>query len=358
MLGTKEPIYPDPSPDLIAAAATIRAEVSSARMRALVESIPGPRSRLHAPDAMAEAEALITDAWRTAGWSVERQELDLHGVWGVRDKPSDGRPKKVITRYEHLQGANLIATKAGRESDAIVVAAHHDTVWNSPGADDNGSGVAILLELARLLGPLSLRRTVVLAAPDFEEIGLVGSRELVRWLRARRHVRAAIVFDPIGYMDSRPHTQQVPPGVGVLYPGQVARLRERDNAGDGVVAIHQRRSTALVRVWAQCAAASLGRDRVVMLRDPSDLPIIGPVLALTVPLVRNFSRSDHRRFWDARLPAIQVTDTANFRNPHYHRASDTPATLDYETLADVTVATVLAVRRLAGQLNDASTEAS
>jgi len=135
--------------------------------------------------------------------------------------------------------------------------------------------------------------------------------------------------------------------VGLLYPGQMKRLAARDNAGDGVVAIHRRRSNALVRVWAECAAAAIGRERVVMLRDPCDLPIIGPFLNL-VPLARNFSRSDHRRFWDKRLPAIQVTNTANFRNPHYHRASDKPGTLDYETLADVTVATVLAVRRLAG----------
>jgi hypothetical protein len=347
VLGTNEPIYPDPSPELVAAAKELRADVSPTRLRALVESLPGPRSRLHAPDAMEQADALITDAWSAAGWSTERQQLDLHGEWGVRDAPSDGKPRKFITRYAELHGANLIATKPGRETDAIVVVAHHDTVWNSPGADDNGAGVAILIEVARLLASDSLRRTVILAAPDFEEIGLIGSRELVQLLKGRGRVRAAIVFDPIGYMDPRPNAQRVPPGVGRLFPGQVARLAARDNAGDGVVAIHRRRSTALARVWAECAAAAVGRDRVVMLRDPCDLPIIGPLLNL-VPLARNFSRSDHRRFWDARLPAIQVTNTANFRNPHYHRASDKPATLDYETLADVTVATVLAVRRLAG----------
>ncbi len=296
---------------------------------------------------MDQADALIIDAWHNAGWTTERQALDLRDEWGVRDEPSDGRPRKRIMRYPELRGANLIATKAGRETDAIVVAAHHDTVWNSPGADDNAAGVIILMEVARLLSAETLRRTVVLAAPDFEEIGLIGSRELVRLLRTRHRVRAAIVFDPIGYMDSRPNTQKLAPGVGMLYPRQMERLRARDNAGDGVVAIHRRRSTALVRVWAECAAAAIGRERVVMLRDPCDLPIIGPLLNL-VPLARNFSRSDHRRFWDKRLPAIQVTNTANFRNPHYHRSSDKAATLDYETLAEVTVATVLAVRRLAG----------
>lgn len=347
MLGTNEPRYPDPSEELLAAAEAVRAETSPARLRALVESIPGPRNRLNAPAAMDEADALILDAWRAAGWTTERQELELHGEWGLRDEPSDGRPKKRITRYPDLRGANLIATRAGRETDAIVVAAHLDTVWNSPGADDNGAGVAVLMEVARLLANHSLRRTVVLAAPDFEEIGLIGARELVRLLRSRHKVRGAIVFDPIGYMNPAPNAQKVPPGVGMLYPGQMARLAARDNAGDGVVAIHRRRSNALVRVWAECAAAAIGRERVVMLRDPCDLPIIGPFLNL-VPLARNFSRSDHRRFWDKRLPAIQVTNTANFRNPHYHRASDKPSTLDYETLADVTVVTVLAVRRLAG----------
>ena len=347
MLGTNEPLYPDPSEELLAAAAEVRAATSPARLRALVESIPGPRNRLNAPAAMDEADALITEAWRAAGWTTERQELELHGEWGLRDEPSDGRPKKRITRYRELRGANLIATKAGRDTDAIVVAAHLDTVWNSPGADDNGAGVAVLLEVARLMAGDSLRRTVVLATPDFEEIGLIGARELVRLLRRRHRVRGAIVFDPIGYMDPAPNAQKVPPGVEKLYPGQMARLAARDNAGDGVVAIHRRRSNDLVRVWAECAAAAIGRERVVMLRDPCDLPVIGLFLNL-VPLARNFSRSDHRRFWDKRLPAIQVTNTANFRNPHYHRASDKPATLDYETLADVTVATVLAVRRLAG----------
>jgi hypothetical protein len=347
VFGTNEPKYRDPPPELLVAGAEVRAETSPARLRALVESIPGPRNRLNAAAAMDEADAVITDAWAAAGWSTERQELELHGEWGLRDERGNWRLRKRITRYQELRGTNLLATKRGRETDAIVVVAHHDTVWNSPGADDNGAGVAVLMEVARLIGPESLRRTVVLAAPDFEEIGLIGSRELVRLLRGRHRVRGAIVFDPIGYMDPRPNTQKLAPGVGLLYPRQVGRLRARDNAGDGVVAIHRRRSTALVRVWAECAAAAIGRERVVMLRDPCDLPIIGPLLNL-VPLARNFSRSDHRRFWDKRLPAIQVTNTANFRNPHYHRPSDLPATLDYETLADVTVATVLAVRRLAG----------
>ena len=75
--------------------------------------------------------------------------------------------------------------------------------------------------------------------------------------------------------------------------------------------------------------------------------MIGPAL-LAVPAARHFARSDHVNFWRAGLPAIQVTNTANFRNPNYHRSTDTPDTLDYETLARITAATALTVQRLAG----------
>jgi Zn-dependent M28 family amino/carboxypeptidase len=74
--------------------------------------------------------------------------------------------------------------------------------------------------------------------------------------------------------------------------------------------------------------------------------VVGPALGL-LPVARNFSRSDHVRFWLAGMPAIQVTDTANFRNPHYHRSTDTPETLDYDTLARITAATALLTERLA-----------
>ncbi|MEO8639665.1 MAG: M28 family peptidase, partial [Chloroflexota bacterium] len=148
MLGTDEPIYPDPSPELLAAAAQLRAEVSPARLRTLVESIPGPRSRLHAPEAMIRADEVISDAWTTAGWEVERQPLHLRGEWGLADGPGHGRTFKGITRHAELNGVNLMATLPGRETDAIVIAAHLDTVFRSPGADDNAAGVVVLMEVA------------------------------------------------------------------------------------------------------------------------------------------------------------------------------------------------------------------
>lgn len=341
---TGEPSYPDPDESLLAAAAGWRALVEPAALRRLVESLPAPRSRLHAPEAMRAADELILGAWRDSGWTVERQELEL------RDAPGnlDTEARYVRHTYPRLEGTNLVATLPGETEDAIVVVAHHDTVLGSPGADDNGAAVAAVLELARLLAGRHFRRTVVLAAPDFEELGLIGSRELVPWLVGRYAVRGAIVFDAIAYIDPAPDTQLVPPGIGTVYPGQIRRLRARANAGDTVMAIYRHVSRGLAVEWARCLAATIGRERILLLRDPVDLPVVGR-LAARVPAARHFSRSDHVNFWLAGLPAIHVTDSAPFRNPNYHRPTDTPDTLDYVTLADIVAATALLVERLAGR---------
>ncbi len=346
MAWTGEPAYPDPDGALESAATRWRAQIKPAQLRRLVESLPAPRSRLHAPEAMAATDALILDAWRAAGWGVERQELHLRDVVGGLDYEVPGRAPRTPHIYARLDGANLIAELPGEAREAIVIVAHHDTVKDAPGADDNGAGVVALLELARLLEGRRLRKTIVLAAPDFEEIGLIGSGPLVPWLTDRYGVSATIVFDPIGYMDPTPGTQTVPPGIDRLYPGQVARLRARGDAGDMVVAVYRQKSAGLVREWARCLAATIGRDRILLLRDPVDLPIVGR-LAARVPVARNFSRSDHVHFWRAGLPAIHVTNTGNFRNPNYHRPTDAPETLDYETLADIIATTALLIERLA-----------
>lgn len=280
---------------------------------------------MHAPEAMARTDELLIDTWRTAGWRVGRQRIHWRGIVGM----------------------NVVAIAAGETTEAIVVVAHHDTVRDSPGADDNGAGVAALLELATLLAGRRHHRTVILAAPDFEEVGLVGSRHLVRWLRDAYDVRGAIVFDPIGFMDPRPGSQAVPPGIGALFPGQLARLEERQRAGDTVISVYRRSSLPLVRTWARCLSATIGIERVLMLRDPLDLPLIGPAL-VAVPAARQFSRSDHVNLWRAGMPAIHVTNTANFRNPNYHRPTDVPSTLDYDTLAAITAATALVIEQLAG----------
>jgi Zn-dependent M28 family amino/carboxypeptidase len=225
--------------------------------------------------------------------------------------------------------------------------AHHDTVPGTGGADDNASGVVAVMELARLMAPLRLERSVVLAAVDHEELGFHGSRQLVRELSAQRRVVAAVVYEMLAYTCVAPASQQLPPGIGGLYRGQVRRLRANGLRGDFTTVIYRRSAQALATYFADCLAQLAGAAAVVLVRAPMDLPVLGPLVSRTVPFARDFARSDHVPFWEAGVPAIQITDTANFRNPHYHRPSDTPDTLDYHRLADVIAATAIAVERAA-----------
>lgn len=227
--------------------------------------------------------------------------------------------------------------------------AHLDTVAGSGGADDNGSGIVALLELARILAPCRFERSVVLAAVDLEETGaFAGSEALIHELLGGRDIAGAIVFECIGFTDRTPGSQHIPPGLGLLYPGQLRRARALEMAALWTLAIYRSTSLPLARAFGEGLVASAGADAVLLVRDPLDLPIIGPILPWVVPTVRHFARSDHVAFWRHGIPAILVTDTADLRNPRYHTGQDLPVSIDLNRLADTVAATGFAICRLAG----------
>jgi Zn-dependent M28 family amino/carboxypeptidase len=342
MFGAAEPELSPLDPAIGARTAAVRAAIDPSQLRRSLEMLPAPRARLLDPEAMAAADALILDSFRSAGWPAELRAFEESAPDGVGGA-TDLRPA------HSLAGINVVAIKNGESRDAVVVVAHHDTVPDTGGADDNGSGVVALMELARLLAPLRLRRSVVLAAVDHEELGLWGARRLVRELSAERHVVGALVFEMLAYTDSTPGSQHLPKGIGVVYRDQVRKLRARDFRADFTALIYRQSARPVATCFAECLDLLAGPSAAILLRAPSDLPVLGPLLARTLPFVRDFARSDHVAFWEAGLPAVQITDTANFRNPHYHRPSDTPETLDYNRLADVTAAAAVAVERVAAR---------
>ncbi|MGN9914674.1 M20/M25/M40 family metallo-hydrolase [Phytohabitans sp. LJ34] len=312
MFGATEPRLDRPSTTLLD---DLRAKVDVARIRTDVERLDEPRGRLHAPEAMARAERYVTDQLEAAGWSVRRRPFD------------DG-----------VAGVNLIT---GGGPARFLVGAHLDTVPGSPGADDNASGVAGLLELARIVPP---RPDITLAVFDQEETGLHGSRALAHELAAAgREPGGVIVFECIGYTATTPASQHLPPGLGLLYRGQIKRMRAREHRGEWTIILYRATARGLAAAFGGALSQAAGRHAVMLARDPVDLPVIGRHLGRVAPLVRDFARSDHRPFWDLGMPAIQVTDTANFRNPHYHQPTDTPETLDYQRIADIVAATAAVV---------------
>jgi hypothetical protein len=291
--------------------------------------------------AAAAAEEQLLAAFAVSGWKAGRQPFAL--------QETAAEYGRVVARlFPDATGQNVVAMKRGTAPAGLVlVGAHHDTLPETPGADDNGAGLVGLVEVARLLAPLPLRHDVALVAFDFEEIGFHGARAFLARLPDHRRVLGAIVFETMAYVSRDPGSQQVPAGMGLLFPRQVRRLRRRGLLGDWTAVIYRRQSAELAVHLAQAVQALEGADAAMILRDPVDLPVAGSILKWAFPLVRNFARSDHIPFWKRGLPAVQVTDTANFRNPHYHTPTDTPDTVDYDRLAAIVAATAAVVEDLA-----------
>jgi hypothetical protein len=271
---------------------------------------------------------------------VERQPFSFEKALGALDY-GDGEP----VCFRKLEGVNIVATKPGKDArDAKVVLAHYDTRRDTPGADDNIASVAALLELARILSGETFGQTIILAATDLEEVLCFGAKALVNRLTQNFNLQGAINFETMAFVDRRPHTQRPETSFGPMYRKQIHRMAAHDWAGDFTMIIYRGSSAKLAAAFAAGLEQTAGPDTHVMFRDPGDLPLMGSPLKRTLPFVRNFSRSDHVPFWDAGIPAIQVTDTANFRNPHYHKPTDLPETLDYNCLAALVGATACALR--------------
>jgi Zn-dependent M28 family amino/carboxypeptidase len=200
----------------------------------------------------------------------------------------------------------------------VVVGAHYDSALGTPGANDNGSGVAAVLELARLLRDLGRaggkRIRLVLFVneePPYFRTEDMGSLHYARAL-AERHERVVAMYslETIGYYSSEPGSQHYPAPFSLLYP----------DTGDFIAFVGTLESRALV--W----------ETVRSFRSHTAFPSIGGVAPAAVP---GIDWSDHWAFRQHGFPAMMVTDTAPYRYPYYHRPSDTPDKVDVESLARI-----------------------
>lgn len=223
---------------------------------------------------------------------------------------------------------NVIATTPhDTDSSAapLILAAHYDTVIGSPGADDNASALAVLLDVARQVVNVRLQRPVRFIAFCFEEENLLGSRAYAAHLTStQQSILGAIVLECVGYTCEEEGSQSIPPGVPVTVP----------TVGNFLAVIGNQGSHALTMVVEQAMKSRI------------------PVVPLVVPgngeLLPDTRRSDHTSFWDAGYPAVMLTDTANFRNPNYHQPTDTIETLNLNFMRLVADGVAAAVMELAG----------
>lgn len=353
MFGTGEPRLPVLSNELKLWNDAIRRTIDPDRIRSEVVELPSPRNRLDYPEAMLQADDMILEKLKDAGWAAEKHPFVFENIKAVEDiSPqieafSTGEfPWKI---YDRLEGANLVAVKKGTDNPqkAVVVIGHHDTVKASPGANDNTVSVAAIIELARIIEPFQFRNSVILATPDMEELYFIGAKALVKQLLESYDILGVINYETMGYTATEPGTQIVPPGLDLLYGRQMKRIKANEFRGDFTCLIYNGAAMALTSMMAASLDYCIGKRSTIVLRDPNDLPVIGKILSVLVPMVRNFSRSDHVLFWEEGIAALQVTDTANFRYQHYHQPSDTPEKIDYDRVADIVAATAMVIAETA-----------
>jgi aminopeptidase YwaD len=289
---------PAPSPDL-------------ARLARDVRRLAVIRHPVAAPAALRAAEDFVALELGAAGLRVERQ----------------------LFTWDRAEHHNVVATCDGADADRpwVVVGAHFDSTAHTPGADDNASAVAAMLEVARLLAGWRPAATIQYVGFNLEEIQRwlpptyrLGSKAYAERLKADgRRLAAALVLEMVGYTGP---TQRVPRAVRLV--------KKIPSTGHFLAAVGDASSRHLLTVMERACEGTIELVTLAV-----------PLKGYVVPDTR---RSDNARFWDQDYPALMITDTADLRNPHYHRSSDTPDTLDYPFMGRVVTALVRAVRELAG----------
>ena len=251
-----------------------------------------------ASEALQRAAVYIEDEWGTMGYDVERLEYDVSGI----------------------RCANLVTTRKGsaRSSEILLLGAHYDSVIGSPGANDNASGVAALLEIARMFQAVEPVLTVRFVAfvneePPFFWTHKQGSMVYAEAARRRGDdIRLMASLETIGCYSDQPGSQSYPPLFRLFYP----------NRGNFIGIVSDFGSRPAMQRLAEA------------FRAQSDFPL---QTVSTFRFIPGVSWSDHRSFWRHGYPAVMVTDTAFYRYRHYHAPTDTADKLAFPELAQVTL---------------------
>lgn len=273
----------------------------------------GPRV-LQRPKTIAAAIGYIENVWREIGHEV------------------------VHERYQALEyeATNLVVEQRGtkRPDEIVLLGAHYDTVASTPGADDNASAVAVMLEVSRLLAGYAGKRTARYVAfaceePPYFNIDSMGSQHHAREARRRREkIYGMLCLEMVGYYRDELGSQSIPPGI----PRWMHRMFPK--RGNFLAAVGNLPSWKLC--WQFRRGFKRGSPRM-------------PLFSICLPeKIHEIRLSDNSSFWDQGFPALMLTDTSFLRNPNYHQATDTPETLNYPQMTNVAYGVAAAMRKLLG----------
>ncbi len=293
-------------PDIAALIETVKA----ANILKHLKSLVGEREPVSSPKALQVAGVYIEDQFKSYGLQTSTSEISS-------SIDATGQACfNVIAQTPEEDGKEL-----------LLIGAHYDTVLGSPGADDNASSLAVLLELARVLAPMGGQLKLQFAAFSLEESGFIGSTAYLNTIEEKGDaIWGAIILECVGYTDSKPQSQRTPPGLPFALP----------EVGD-FIGLLGNLSAEPIKTAFETAVETY-------------VPGL-PQIAFLVPgkgeMLPDSRRSDHVPFWDKGHRAVMLTDTANFRNPHYHQRTDTIETLDLSFITKVVKSLVATVVLLA-----------
>jgi hypothetical protein len=270
----------------------------SSRLRAHVAAVASRPHNVRYARALKQTAAYLEGALIGMGYEVRAQPFESGG--------------------EEVRNLEVVIEPSAADAPTLVVGAHYDSWFETPGANDNGSGVAALLELAHLLSDLQARSSIrirlvffVNEEPPWFKTDQMGSLVYARRLKAsRERIAGMMSLETIGYFSDLPGSQHYPAPLGLFYPDK----------GDFIAFVGLTSSRAFVR---RTVGAFRARAR---------FPSVGG----TAPsFIAGSDWSDHWAFAQAGIPALMVTDTAPFRYPYYHHRDDSPGKIDYDRLARI-----------------------
>ncbi len=232
--------------------------------------------------------------------------------------------------YNKKKVKNLICERLGQKKpgEIIIIGAHYDTVLDSPGADDNATGVACLLALIRMLYQYDNQRTLRFVAFTLEEPPYFGTEQMGSYVHARsckeqdENIIAMIALEMLGFYTERRGTQKYP------FPDMRGQYPDRGN---------------FIAVVGNDQSRQLGIDFAENIRETS---LVKSESIIPISTAHGVELSDHSSFWKFDYPAIMLTDTAFYRNPHYHENSDTIDTLNFRYCTRLVFALFYALKKL------------
>lgn len=226
-----------------------------------------------------------------------------------------------VTYNTSNKGQNIFGLQHGvyTQNEEYFIGGHYDGVEEGPGADDNGSAVAGMLEVSEVFKDYNFNKSIRYVSWDFEEQGLIGSTHFVQNLPENLIIPAYLNFEMIGYASDKPNTQELPLGFDFLFPDAYQEIQENDFRGDFLTNVgNSTASLQLMNDFETIASQYVPELSVISVASPGNGSSVPDLL-----------RSDHAPFWFSDIPAIMLTDGANFRNKNYHTPNDVMDSLDF-----------------------------